>query len=252
MTLVIPGSAPPKGNAAGGFSMGTSSDGIGKSLDEMIADRRKDQVKASKGRGAAKTGKASTADRSVATGRAKREAAMKARRGIAESKKPSPMEVEKEVYRQSRKTATAKKNSERKSTGGRIAPNSSLREKKNSSNKAKGQSKKSPPQQHDASTVAVFGVKTPSKKAVEAAVAGMKSAGIQIPPGHMVSITFVPVSVPAASKPDPRGKKKSTSQKGGGGERGGGAGGGSKGTGKKGTGRGGGGRNNNNGRGYRM
>mmetsp|Transcript_55993 Transcript_55993/g.135460 ORF Transcript_55993/g.135460 Transcript_55993/m.135460 type:complete len:241 (+) Transcript_55993:594-1316(+) len=218
-------------------------------IDEMIADRRKDQVKASKGRGAAKAGKASTADRSVATGRAKREAAMKARRGIAESKKPSPMEVEKEVYRQSRKTATAKKNSERKSAGGRIAPNSSLRDKKNSSNKAKGQSKKSPQQQHDVGTVAVFGVKTPSKKAVEAAVAGMKSAGIQIPPGHMVSITFVPVSVPAASKPDPRGKKKNTNQRGGGG---GGAGGGSKGTGKKGTGRGGGGRNNDNGRGYRM
>ena len=214
----------------------------------MIADRRKEQVKASKGRGAAKAGKASTADRSVATGRAKREAAMKARRGMADSKKPSPMEVEKEVYRQSRKTASAKKHSERKSTGGRIAPNSSLREKKNSSNKSKGQSKKSPPQQHDASAVAVFGVKTPSKKAVEAAVAGMKSAGIQIPPGHMVSITFVPVSAPAASKPDPKGKKKNANQKGGGG----GAGNGNKGNGKKGTGRGGGSRNNNNGRGYQM
>lgn len=216
----------------------------------MIADRRKDQVKASKGRGGKST-KPSNADRSVATGKAKRDATLRARRGMSQSNKPSPMEVEKEVYRQSRKTAVAKKNSEKKASGGRLPPNSSLREK---NNKSVGK-KKSPPQ--DASTIAVFGVKTPSKKAVEAAVAGMKSAGIQIPVGHMVSITFVPIvgaaavggagGGPSSSKPDPKGKKKTANQKGGGvGAGGSGADGGNKGPGKK-----GGGGGNNHGRGYR-
>jgi hypothetical protein len=197
----------------------------------MIADRRKDQAKASKGRG---TKKASAADRTVATGRAKRDAAMKARRGMAQSNKPTPMEVEKEVYRQSRKTATAKKNSERKATVGRLPPNSSLRE----TNKNKGQKKTPPASSTAASSVAVFGVKTPSKKAVEAAVAGMTSAGIQIPAGHMVSITFVPVAggVTGPPKPDPKGKKKTPPQNGGGG------GFGSKGGGQKGGGGGGRGR----------
>ena len=62
----------------------------------MIADRRKDQLKAAK-KGTKKT---STTDRSIATGRAKRDAAMKARRGMTQEKKPSAMEVEREVLTQ--------------------------------------------------------------------------------------------------------------------------------------------------------
>ena len=163
--------------------------------DEMIHDRRKEQQKASK-RGPKK---ASNADRSIATGKAKREAAMKARRGLSQTKKPNAMEVEREVYRQSRKSATAKKKVEKKATGGRIAPNSSLRSKKK-------KAKVDPP-------AAIFGGRTPSKKAVEAAVKGMKEAGFQIPAGHQLVMTFVPTVVPENATKSPKiknaGKKDS-------------------------------------------
>lgn len=70
------------------------------------------------------------------------------------------MEIEREVSRQARKTNNAKKKTEKKATGGRVAPNSSLRTKK------KTKVKETP--------AAVFGGKTPPKKAVEAAVKGME------------------------------------------------------------------------------
>jgi hypothetical protein len=123
----------------------------------MIENRRKDQVKSKR----APPKKSSNSDRSIATGRAKREAATKARRGITQDKKPSAVEIEREVYRQTRKTATAKKKTQKKATGGRLAPDSSLRSKK------KKPAKESAP-------AAVFGGRVPPKKAVEAAVKGME------------------------------------------------------------------------------
>jgi hypothetical protein len=72
------------------------------------------------------------------------------------------MEIEREVYRQTRKTANSKKRSEKKATSGKIAPDSSLRDKK----KKKQAEKNASP--------AVFGGKTPPKKAIEAAMKGMK------------------------------------------------------------------------------
>lgn len=72
------------------------------------------------------------------------------------------MEIEREVYRQTRNTAAAKKKSQKKASGGRLAPDSALRSKK----------KKSPKEQP--APVAVFGGQVPPKKAVEAAVKGME------------------------------------------------------------------------------
>jgi hypothetical protein len=79
----------------------------------MIKERRKEQVKPKPLK------KASNADRSIATGRAKRDVAAKARRGLAQDKKPNAMDVERETYRQARKTDNAKKAREKKATGGR-------------------------------------------------------------------------------------------------------------------------------------
>lgn len=163
----------------------------------MIKERRKDQKAASR----KPPKKASNADRSIATGRVKREAAMKAKRGLAQSKKPNPMEVEREVYRQSRKTAAAKKANEKKQSHGRVAPNSSLREKK-------GKGKKSDP------PAAVFGGRTPSKKAVEAAIKGMEAAGFKVPKGHQVMMTFIPTPT-APQTGGNKGKKGGAPFKGG-------------------------------------
>lgn len=167
--------------------------------DEMIADRRKDQQKA------AKKGpkKASTADRSIATGRAKRDAAMKARRGLTQETKPSAMDVDREIYRQSRKTAVAKKNAEKKASGGRLPPNSSLRDTKaKKGGAAFAGGKKAPP---TGAAASVMGGRTPSKKQVEAAIKGMADIGQPVPAGHQLLLTFVPVVL--QTKPPPAAKK---------------------------------------------
>ena len=116
------------------------------------------------------------ADRSIATGRAKRQAASRARRGLAVDKKPSAMEVEKEVYRQSRKTAASKKASEKKAANGRLPPNSSLRDKK---------------------------IKKATKKQVQAAIKGMELAGCPVPKGFELFLEFSP----EATKEKPKGKQ---------------------------------------------
>jgi hypothetical protein len=170
----------------------------------MIKERRKDQQKASK----RAPKKATNSDRSIATGRAKREAAVKANRGLSQTKKPNAMEVEREVYRQSRKTAVAKKNNDKKATTGRIAPDSSLRDKKKKAKKI------DPP-------AAIFGGRTPSKKAVEAAIKGMESAGFRIPEGHQLMMTFIPAAVAPMPKGNtPKGKKRGPGGRGGKGNKG--------------------------------
>lgn len=127
--------------------------------DEIIKDRRVSQQKASK-----RVQKKSTnSDRSIATGKAKREAAARARRGLSQKKKPDKMEVEKEVKRQTKKTNVAKKKNEKKATGGKLPPKSSARTKK------KANAKEEAPVQ-----IVVGGSRPPSKKAVEAAVKGME------------------------------------------------------------------------------
>lgn len=162
-------------------------------LDDMIEARRKEQKKEIK-RGPKK---ATAVERSVATGHAKREAAAKARRGLTQEKKPTKAEIEKEVNRQTQKTAAQKKKKEQKQTQGRIAPDSTGR------NKAKRDRKKADPP----AAQAVFGGRAPPKKAIEAAIKGMESAGFTIPAGHQMVMTFVPFAVAPAPTPKGGGKK---------------------------------------------
>jgi hypothetical protein len=172
----------------------------------MIADRRKEQVKSAKKTTPKKT---ATVDRSVATGRAKRNAAVNARRGMTQQKKPSAMEVDREVYRQSRKTAVAKKNDDKKAYGGRLPPNSSVRDVKKKGGPAGGGGKK--PFGAAAPTGAaasVMGGRTPSKKQVEAAIQAMANIGQPIPPGHQLVLTFVPVVTATKVPPSQSASKK--------------------------------------------
>jgi hypothetical protein len=188
MTLMVPGEGP--------FSIGSSKpDTMSKSLDDMIKDRRKEQQQASK-KGAKKP---ATSDRTVAAGRAKRAAAVKARRGLSQTKAPNQMEIEREVYRQSRKTAAAKERGEKKATQGRLPANSSTRRvagrKKGNDAKPSG----TPP--------ASFGGRTPSKKAVTAAVQAMEGAGFKVPDGMQVVIALAPAAV---ASPTPANNPKNT------------------------------------------
>jgi hypothetical protein len=192
--------------------MGSSDNAdVGKSLDAIIADRRKEQAKTLSGRTANESGarntrfrekKAAIADRSVATGRAKRAAAARARRGLALDKKPSALEVEKEVYRQSRKTAASKKASENKATKGRLPPNSSLREKKG---------KKKTNDQPGA----IVGKKIQAKQ-IDAAIKGMELAGCPVPKGFELHMQLKPVSTNEKRKgKESNANNKSTNNKAG-------------------------------------
>jgi hypothetical protein len=163
------------------------------SSDEMIQQRRQEQKKEIK-KGPKKP---SAADRSVATSKAKRDAANKARRGLAQDSRPSKMDIEKEVKRQSQATQVQKKKNEQKQTQGRIAPDSTGR------SAAKRAKKKSadPP-------AAVFGGRVPPKKAIEAAIKGMEDSGFKIPAGHQMVMTFVPIVVAPAPGAAPPTQKK--------------------------------------------
>lgn len=188
------------------FSMGSNTSPTGdeamtKSLDDLIKDRRKQQQQESK-RGPKKP---STVDQSIATGRAKREAAVKQRRGLSNTKKPTAMEVDKQVSRQTEHTAKEKQIKEKKATQGRVAPDSTARNKKK---KAKAKANKPDP------PAPIFGGRTPPKKAIEAALKGMETAGYKVPQGHTVVMTYVPVVIPAATIPVAKEPSKAPEAKG--------------------------------------
>jgi hypothetical protein len=186
----------------------------------MIADRRKDQQKAAK-KGNKKT--ATTSDRSIATGKAKRDAAMNARRGMTQEKKPSAMEVEREVYRQSRKTAASKNRAEQKASGGRLPPNPSLRKgKKGAGAGAAAGAASGKKQAPTAAAVAVTAGRIPSKKQIEAAVQAVQNCGQPIPDGHQLVLTFVPIfqqTQKAPAQNQPKAKKGQNNNAGGGGQK---------------------------------
>jgi len=218
------------------FSLGGSGDGsgMGKSLDEIIADRRLEQSQNLSGRGAnnnsnnnKKNNSANNikskknndlANRSIAKNRAKRTAATNHRRGFSTEKKPTAMEIDQENYRQSRNTNASKRNQEQKLSNGRLPPNSSLRDKK----KKKDNANANAPQ------------KTPSKKQLNAAVQGMKTAGYCVPDGYTMTMQFIPIKAVATTG---KGKGKGGQQQqqqnhGNNNKRGGGGGGGSRGGGR--------------------
>ena len=164
-------------------------------VDDIIADRRKEQAKATKAktRTSTRDKKNAIADRSVATGRAKRAAATRARRSLSNNnagKKPSAMEVEKEVYRQTRKTAVAKKKAENKATNGRLPPNSNLRDKKGTKKSNKNNSGGN---SNDNDTPSVLFGRLPKQNQIKAAIRGMEESGCPVPDGYQLIMQFSPI-----------------------------------------------------------
>lgn len=127
----------------------------------MIRDRRKSQVKTNR-----TPRKVAQADRSIGTSRAKRDAAVRAKRGLSKTKKANDIQIEQEVKRQEKKSAVAKKRSEKKVLGGQ--PNASKTKKDPKSSRRDG---------NTTAPDAVYGGRVPSRKAIEAAVKGMKGKG---------------------------------------------------------------------------
>lgn len=195
--------------------------------EDMIRDRRKAQIKGNRAQK-----KVSQVDRSIATNRAKRDAAIKAKRGLSKNKKANSKQIDQEVKRQEQKSAIAKKKSEKNLRVGR--PKATKTQKKTTpktKNKDDGSS----------ATDAVFGGRVPSRKAIEAAVKGMKGkcesflvrkrckgltkwlpdAGFTVPPGHQVVMTFIPSGPSEVKKSkSSEGNNKGEKKRGGGSRRG--------------------------------
>mmetsp|Transcript_30 Transcript_30/g.51 ORF Transcript_30/g.51 Transcript_30/m.51 type:complete len:215 (+) Transcript_30:102-746(+) len=172
---------------AGGFSLGAASPAdpptMNMSLDEMIANRRKQEKPKPK---PALGKNVSNTDKAIATSRAKRSAALDARRGITKSAKPTKAAVEQEIKKQ-----VARKSIEQAKK--RIDVNA------DHSTKAEHRRQKRELARSGAATI-VSGNKTvvgtlgrpPSKKAIRAAVDAMEAKGFKIPEGYRMVISFAP------------------------------------------------------------
>jgi len=150
----------------------------------MIANRRKEETKKTKAVGVPKKG--STIDQVVGRSRAKRNAAMAARRGLASSGKATAMEIEQQIKKQENKTAAAKLKKQKKGKQQRLPVDPKeraeerrkIREAKKTLtvgvNKGKKQS-------------VTISSNPPPKRAVAAAVHAMEKTGYSIPQGMFVA-----------------------------------------------------------------
>ncbi len=170
----------------------------------MIASRRKEQIKSKR-----TSGRVSAADRSLGAGRAKRDAAVAARRGIRQSSgnaasgdakaKPTAMEVEREVYRQSRQTAQTQARAMNRASRGRISADTRNTE----AGRRGGGRRRAPASTTTAATgVALPNPRPPSKKAVNAAIAAMQQNGFQVPSNMQMLITFAPAGSTTVAAPN--------------------------------------------------
>lgn len=167
----------------------------------MIKNRRKSSTTARR----APARKPTRDDKNVGRQKATRTANLNARRGIQTSNKPSAMDIEREVYRQSRKSmpAAAVATSFRRA---RRNPKDSTSQVKDRRVKKDQQQK---PLAQKIVPVSVGGLKKPpSQTAITAAVEAMSSKGYNVPKGMQMVISFAPAAAPAPSKKTAAQKKK--------------------------------------------
>jgi hypothetical protein len=177
--------------------------------DDIIKNRRKTTTTTRR----APAGKPTAADKAMGRQRATRTATVNARRGIQTSNKPSAMEIEREVYRQSRMSTPATKSTTTPSRRNQKDSAAQVKARK----QKKEQQKAGKPAQR-VIPVSVGGPKrAPSQKAIVAAVEAMSSKGFNVPKGMQMVISFAPAAAPAPApqkKPEPQ-KKTGPNQQGG-------------------------------------
>lgn len=203
----------------------------------MIKNRRKSARTATR-RAAAR--KPTAADKAAGRQRATRTAKINARRGIQQDTqgKPTAMDIEREVYRQTRMNNTPAK----EKTGGRqprsrkdsAAQVKARKQQKNETKKKAAAAQQNKKKGKDAAVPTwVAGTKRPpSKKAVNAAVNAMSNAGFKVPQGMQMVISFAPAPENAPtqkkkggqqqnqkSNQKPKGKQNQQGRRGGGGRK---------------------------------
>ena len=164
------------------------------SLDDMIKNRRSVTPKAT-------ARKVSTADKAVAKGKAARNAGANARRGITKENKPTAMEVEREITRQSKMSVNNRAGNQKKETQPakvaqrtrRVADvkikvkNDVQKQQTKQNNQKNNNNPISPPPTWIGGTR-----RPPSAKAVTAAVSAMQANGFKVPKGMQMVISFAP------------------------------------------------------------
>jgi hypothetical protein len=168
---------------------------MGMSLDDMIAQRRKTEKKTM----VLPKKTVSNVDRSIATSRAKRNAAMAARRGIVQNTKPTAMQVEVEVKNQTAKSGAAKQLLETKDNRRRkitVTMSGKERADQRRQNRQAALAVATVTKDSKGGTKAVRQnlPRPPSKKAVTAAVSAMEDTGFRIPDGMQMVISFAPAT----------------------------------------------------------
>lgn len=191
-------------SATGGFTIGSSStlatvakgiqnaaSKVDMSLDELISSRRKDNRRTNPKRKVKVSEKSkSIVARSIGQGKAKRQAQVNARRNSQKNTKPEQADINKEVNRQVSQDKANNSVRRRRNRRGVVVPNLTAKQTKQNS------------------------VKTPTKKAVSAAVKAMKENGFQPPEGMQMVISFAPA--PDKGKQIPfAGNDRSTTKKNG-------------------------------------
>jgi hypothetical protein len=126
----------------------------------------------------------SNVDRSVATSRVKRDAAIQARRGITQSSKPTRQQIETAVQQQAHQTAIAKVQKQQKAAAAAATGGTT----------SKRQSKKVKMEIHK-QTRELKKAMQPTKKQFKAAKKALLDAGFQVPPNHSLVITVQPATV---------------------------------------------------------
>jgi len=138
----------------------------------MISKRQQTQIKK----------KVSNADRSQATSRAKRDAAVNARRGLRSSGKATKMEIEQQVQKQANQTAIQKANQQNtKKKATHIHTNAQTKKQEREILRAGQKAAK-----------AEHVTLKPTKKQLQAAREAMIDAGYVFPPAHVIDIVPKP------------------------------------------------------------
>ena len=160
----------------------------------------------------------SNVDRSIATSRAKRNAALRARRGLSTSRKASAMEIEKEVQKQGKQTLLSKAKSaqqqkKRLTINSRLSPDekAEIRQERRKLARAAAKAKREELAtsrggahvNNNNKKANALGISSkiaetaplgrpPSKKAVRAAMTAMEDKGFKVPDGYQMVISFAP------------------------------------------------------------
>lgn len=150
----------------------------------------------------------------MGSNKAKRNANMAAKRGLSQSSKATPMQVEREVYRQARgggpktRSADQPRRSERNRNAGKKNASGSNKSIADQKMKAKNLKKKQQ-QQNQQGVRKDNAAPAPTRKAATAAKKALREAGFQPPKGMKMVISYVSTD----SGGNAKGEKKNMNQK---------------------------------------